>query len=135
MSSREHKILKMAHRASAEALAKQTQDGLYKVFKVLKCGGVAKEIKAGRNVSGNAAYGFRMCVHSRLGPTVNVDTWKFNPMTKRAKEIEQGFVKNINGMLKNGGFKTLPPDIISKLRAKDKSFEQKMKKRRAERKK
>jgi len=129
------RILKMAQKASSEALAKQTQEGLYKVFIELRCGGVAKEIKAGRNVTGNAAYGVRMCVHDKIGPRVNVETLKFIPMTKRAEEIEKKTVAYIDLILKNGGFKPLPSDLISQLRKKDKAFEQKIKKRRAERKK
>ena len=131
----EAKILREAQRIADEALKKQIQVGLAKVFTELSCKGVAKEIKAGRNVSGNAAYGIRMCVHGKLGPRVDPETLKFYPMTAKAKKIEKGMIKYTNLLLKNAKFKPLPSDLVSQLRKKDKAFEQKIRKRRAERKK
>ena len=129
------RILKMAQKAANEALKKQVQVGLSKLFTELSCKAVAKEIKAGRNVTGNVAFGIKMCVHDKVGPTVNVDTLKFNPMTKKAKLMEKKFIKYTNFLLKQGKFKPLPSDLVSKMRKKDKAFEQKIRKRRAERKK
>ena len=129
------RILKMAQKAADEALKKQIQVGLAKVFTELSCKGVAKEIKAGRNVLGNVAYGIRFCVHEKLGPRVDPETLKFSPMTKKAKLMEKKFIKYTNFLLKQGKFKPLPSDLVSKMRKKDKAFEQKIRKRRAERKK
>jgi len=47
-------------------LKKQTQDGLAKVYDAAGCGGVAKEIRAGRNVTKNAEYGIYIAFIQRL---------------------------------------------------------------------
>jgi len=106
---------------------KRIQDGLAEVFSTVSCKGVAKQIKTGKNVSGNAAYGFRMCVHPKLGPTVNVKTGKFYPQTQRNKNRERKMVVLTNKLLKLGGFKQMPKTLISGLRKKDKAFEKRMK--------
>ncbi|MHC3128750.1 MAG: hypothetical protein IBV52_01555 [Candidatus Bathyarchaeota archaeon] len=117
------------------ALKKQTQEGLFKLFNLLSCKGVAKEIKAGRNVTGNVEFGIRMCVHDRFGPRVDVKTMKFYPQTAKSKKIEKKFVNTTNKLLEIGGFRKISPKFLAKLKQKDKAFEQKIKKRRAERKK
>lgn len=123
-------ILRKAKRISAEALKKQTQEGLAKIFSELSCKGVAKEIKAGRNVVGNVEYGLRLCIHDKLGPRVNVETRKFIPMTDRDKEIEEQMVKLMNKALENGGFRKVSPTLIPTLRKKDEEFKQRVESRR-----
>lgn len=123
------KVLKAVEKRLDKKLKKQTQDGLYTVFKELRCGAVARDIKAGRNVTGNSAVGFRLCVHDRLGPRYDPTTGKFSPMTANGKRIEKKFEENINGLLESGGFKPMPSNLIPNLRKKDKAFEQRVKKR------
>lgn len=131
----EAKILREAQRIADEALRKQVQVGLAKVFTEVSCKAVAREIKAGRNVTGNAAYGIRLCVHGKLGPRVDPETLKFYPMTAKAKKIEKGYIKYTNLLLKNAKFKPLPSNLISQMRKKDKAFERRVRKQRAERRK
>lgn len=128
VTKKEATILRRVKKVTKQALKKQTQDGLAKVFTELSCKGVAREIKAGRKVTGNAAFGIRVCVHGKLGPTINVKTGKFSKMTKRAKQIEKDFIKLTNKMLVNGGFKRMPSTLLSGMRKKDRAFERRMKK-------
>lgn len=114
-------------------LRKQTQDGLFEVYKELGCLGVAKEIRAGRNVTGNAEYGIRMCLHEKVGPRVNPDTLEFHPMTNKAMEIEEKFVDRIDKVLENGGFEKMSPSLLSGLRRKDEAFEERIRKLRMNR--
>ena len=110
-------------------LQKQAQDALSTIFKETGCGAIAKEIKAGRNVTGNAAFGIRMCIHNKVAPRYNPTTKKFFPMTKRGKKLEEGIIKTTNLMLENAGFKKMPSNLLSNLRKKDKEFEKRMKRR------
>ena len=109
-------------------LKKQTQDGLAKVYDAAGCGGVAKEIKAGRNVTKNAEYGIHICIHSKTAPRVNPDNMKFFPQTKRGKELEGKFIDKVNEALAGGGFKKMSPSLLSDIRKKDKAFENHIKK-------
>ena len=112
------------------ALKKQVQDGLSTVFDELSCKAVAREIKKGKNVTGNAEFGFRMCVHDKVGPRYDPTKKKFHPMTASSKRLEEKSEKLINAMLKTGGFKEMSPDLIPRLRKGDREFELKIKKRR-----
>ena len=76
-----------------KALQKQAKDALSEVYDQLNCKAIAKEIKAGRNVTGNAAFGIRMCVHEKVGPRYNPTTKKFYPMSAKAKKLEENFVE------------------------------------------
>lgn len=127
------RMLRQVEKVAEQALKKQTQEGLAKIFSQLSCKGVAREIKAGRKVAGNVEFGIRLCVHEKLGPRVNVKTMKFTPMTTKAKKIEKKFVKFANVLLKNGGFRQVSPKLISDLAKKDKAFERKIAKRRKRR--
>ena len=129
------KVLKAIEKRLDKNLKKQTQDGLSEIFKLASCGGVAKEIKAGRNVTGNAAFGIRMCIHPKVGPRVDPTTLKFSPMTKRGKELEERFIDTTNLMLETGGFPRMRSDLLSKLRKGDKEFESEIKARRKKRRK
>ena len=126
-------MLRQLKKASEQALKKQTQEGLAKVFSKLSCKGVAKEIKAGRNVVGNVEYGIRLCLHDKLGPRVNVETMKFTPMSAKSKNIERNFLRLTNKLLKNGGFREISPKLLSDLAKKDKAFERKIAERRKSR--
>lgn len=123
------KVLKVVEKRLDNRLKKQTQDGLATVFKELRCGAIARKIKAGRNVTGNTTMGFRLCVHDRLGPRYDPIKRKFSPMSANGKRIEKKFEENINGLLESGGFKPMPSSLISNLRKKDKAFEKSVKKR------
>ncbi len=122
--------LSRLERTLDKALKRQAQNSLSQIFKEAGCGAIAKEIKAGKNVTGNAAFGIRMCIHNKVAPRYNPTTKKFFPMTKRGKDLEEGFIKTTNLMLENAGFKKMPSNLLSKLRQKDRDFEKQVKKRR-----
>jgi hypothetical protein len=111
------------------SLRKQAQDGLAQIFERLGCHGVAEEIRAGRDITGNVEYGIRHCVHDKVGPRVNVETWEFHQMTANARSLEQRFLENVNKLLKYGGFRTVSPKLLAELRRKDKEFEERIEKR------
>ena len=122
--------LSRLERTLDKALKRQAQNSLSQIFKEAGCGAIAKDIKAGRNVTGNAAFGIRTCIHNKVAPRYNPTTKKFFPMTKRGKELEEEFIKTTNLMLENAGFKKMPSNLLSKLRQKDRDFEKRVKKRR-----
>jgi len=124
------KVLNAVAKRLEKNLKKQVQDGLAVVFTEVGCKAVAREIKAGRNVTGNAEYGIRMCVHPKIGPRYNPSTKKFFPMTAKAKALEKKFVDKTNEMLDTGGFRKLSPNLIPRLMAGDKAFKKETKKRR-----
>lgn len=126
--------LNKLERALDKKLQKQTQEGLSKLYEMLGCSGVAKEIKAGRKVTENAEFGIRICVHDKVAPTVNPETLKFYPQTKRSMELEEKFIDRINKVLENGGFRRMSPSLLSELRKGDRKFENRIKKLRGKRK-
>ena len=130
MRGMSEKVLKAIERRLDKKLQQQTKKGLSTVFKELGCRVVARDIKVGRNVTKNAAFGFRLCLHDKIGPRYDPISGKFFPMTARNKQIEKKFEKNINGMLEYGGYKKMPSNLIPNLRKKDKAFEKRVKKRR-----
>ena len=113
-----------------KSLKKKTRNALSEIFSEASCKAVAREIKAGKNVTGNAAYGIRLCIHNKVGPRYNPTTKKFFPMTKRGKTLEEKFIKTTNLMLENAGYQKMPSNLLSKMREKDKAFEKSVKKRR-----
>ena len=122
--------LKTVKKALDNDLKKTARTGLSQAYKELGMGGVAKEIKAGRNVRGNAEYGVVMGVHNKLGPRYNMETKEFFPMTKRQREMEHKWIDNTNGLLKMAGEKPMnKASLLKKLRAKDREFAKKVKKR------
>ena len=116
-------------------LRKQVQKGLAEVFTLANCKAVGREIKAGRNVTGNAEFGIRMCIHPKSSPRVDPTTLKFYPQSKRGKKLDEQFIEKTNLMLETGGFKQMNPKLLSNLRKKDKKFERDIKARRRKRKK
>ena len=129
------RILRAVEKRLDKKLKKQVQDGLATVFTEVSCKGVAKEIKAGRNVTGNAEFGIRFCVHPKTAPRVDPITLKFTRQSKRGKEMDERFIQLTNNMLETGGFPKMDPNLLSKLRKKDKEFEEEIKKRRKKRRK
>ena len=123
------KLLKAVEKRLNQKLKKQAQDGLSVVYRELGCNAIAREIKAGRKVTGNAEFGIRMCVHPKVGPRFNPTTGKFTPMSARGKRLEEKFVENVDGLLETGGFRKMSPSLIPRLRAKDKAFEKRVKRR------
>ena len=123
------KILKAVEKKLDKALQKQTRDALSEVYKGLSCKAIAREIKAGRNVTGNAEFGVRMCVHPKVGPRYNPSTKKFTPMSTKGRRLEEKFVENVNLLLDNGGYRKMSSNLISRLRAQDRSFRERVKKR------
>ena len=122
--------LKILEKSVDKSLKKQAREGLSTIYKKVGCDAVAREIKADKNVTRNAEYGIRMCVHSKVAPTVDPKTLKFFPQTKKQRDIEKGFVVNVNKLLSNAGYKKMSPSLLSDLRKKDKKFEQSIKLRR-----
>ena len=123
------KILSGIEKRLDKALKKQVQNGLAQVFREVSCGGVAKEIKAGRKVTENAAFGIRMCVHPKVGPRYNPTTKQFYPQTAKGRRLEEAFIKKTNQMLETGGFRKMPSTLLSGLRKKDRAFARRVKKR------
>lgn len=119
----------------ARNLKKQVQKNLAEVFTLANCTAVGREIKAGRNVTGNAEWGIRYCIHQKTAPRVDPSTLKFTRQSKEAKKIDEKFIKITNDMLETGGFPKLPPDLLSSMRKKDKEFEREIVARRKKRRK
>jgi len=105
----------------------QVRRGLANIFDALSCKGVAKEIKTGRNVKENVRFGIRMCVHDKLGPTVDVKTMKFYPQSKKEKVLENKFIDKTNKLLNLGGYGELT-GIKEQLRKKDAQFRRRVQK-------
>ena len=119
----------------ARNLKKQVQKNLAEVFTLANCTAVGREIKAGRNVTGNAEWGIRYCIHQKTAPRVDPSTLEFTPQSKKAKKIDEKFIKITNDMLETGGFPKLPPDLLSSRRKKDKEFEREIAARKKKRRK
>lgn len=125
-------VLSAIEKRLAKNLKKQVQTGLAEVFSLANCKAVAREIKAGRNVTGNAEFGIRNCIHPKTAPRVDPTTLKFTPQSKRAKELDEKFIEKTNLMLETGGFPKMSPNLLSNIRKKDKEFEEEIKARKRE---
>ncbi len=123
-------VLSAVEKRLAENLRKQVQSNLGEVFEFAGCTAVGREIKAGRNVTGNAEYGIRMCIHPKSGPRVDPTTLKFTRQSKKGRELDEKFVEKTNMMLETGGFSKMSATLLSDLRKKDKEFEQEVAARR-----
>lgn len=122
--------IKTLEKSVDKSLKKQTKEGLSTIYKKMGCDTVAREIKAGKNVTRNAEYGIRICVHPKVAATVDPKTLKFSPQTKKQRDIEKKFVGNVNKLLSNAGYKKMSPSLLSDLKKKDKKFEESIKLRR-----
>jgi len=129
------KVLSAIEKRLAKNLRKQVQKNLGEVFEYASCKAVGREIKAGRNVTGNAEFGIRTCIHPKSGPRVDPTTLKFTPQSKRGKELDEQFIEKTNLMLETGGFRKMNPKLLSNMRKKDKEFEREIAARRKKRKK
>jgi len=129
------KVLKAVATRLERNLRKQVQKGLAEVFELSNCTAVGREIRAGRNVTGNAEWGIRYCIHQKTSPRVDPSTLEFTPQSKEAKILDEKFIKLTNDMLETGGFSRLPSDLLSSMRKKDKEFEREIKMRRRKRRK
>ena len=123
------KLLKAVEKRFDKKLRKQAQDGLAEVFSQLSCKAIAREIKAGRKVTGNAELGVRICVHPKVGPRFNPTTGKFTPMSAKGKRLEEKFIENVDGLLESGGFRKMSSNLIPRLRKKDRAFKERVKRR------
>jgi len=123
------KLLKAVEKRFDKKLRKQAQDALSEVYSELGCKGIAREIKAGRKVTGNAEFGIRMCVHPKVGPRFNPTTGKFTPMSARGRRLEEKFIENVDGLLESGGFRKMSSNLIPRLRKKDREFRERVKRR------
>ncbi len=129
LSRTEERELGRIEKKLDKALKRQAQDALSTIFKEAGCGAIAKEIKAGRNVTGNAAFGIRMCIHNKVAPRYDPTTKKFYPMTRRGKKLEENFIRTTNLLLENAKFKKMPSNLLSNLRKKDRAFRERVKRR------
>lgn len=110
-------------------LKKKWLNGLAKTFDIFGYKTVAREIKAGRNVRGNALYGINMA-HDRFGPRYDLENKKFLPQTKAMKEKEHRFVVLVNKALEGAGELAINTTVIFKtFREKDKKFQERVKNR------
>jgi len=128
------KILDAVAKRLEKNLRKQVQKGLAEVFELANCTAVGREIRAGRNVTGNAEWGIRYCIHSKTAPRVDPSTLEFTRQPKKAKELDEKFIKLTNDMLETGGFPKLPSDLLSSMRKKDREFEREISERRRKKK-
>jgi len=122
-------VLKKIEKRLDKKLAEQTRNSVAQLYTELGCKGIAQEIKAGRNVTGNAEYGIRTCVHDKVGPRYDPISKQFSPQTKRGREIEHSFIKNMNLLLAQGGYKEMSPQLLQNIRKKDRAFEKQVRKR------
>lgn len=128
-------VLSAVEARLAMNLRKQVQKNLGEVFELTGCTAVGREIKAGRNVTENAEFGIRVCVHPKSGPRVDPTTLKFTRQSKRGRELDEKFIKLTNEMLETGGFPLMDPDLLLNMRKRDKEFEQDVAARRRKRQK
>jgi len=129
LTKAQRKTLADVQKSCDKKIKKQVQEGLGKVFNQFGYRGVANEIKHGRNVRGNVEFGLRF-IHDKIGPRVNVDTYKVTPMSKTAKRRERKMFNLFNKLLKQGGYKPISPALLQKFRKGDMAFKRKMAKRR-----
>jgi len=114
-------------------LRKQVQKGLAEVFELANCKAVGREIRAGRNVTGNAEFGIRVCIHPKSGPRVDPKTLRFYPQSKKGKRLDEQFIEKTNLMLETGGFPQMSPTLLSSMRKKDREFAREISERRRKR--
>jgi len=124
------KVLTAVANRLEKKLRKQSQKALAEVFTETGCKAVGREIKAGRNVTGNAEFGIRVCVHPKIGPRYDPTTGKFTPMSARGKHLLEQFVSKTNYLLETGGFRRMSPNLIPNLRKKDRAFKKEVRRRR-----
>lgn len=124
------KVLSAIEKRLQKNLQKQIQKNLAEVFDYASCKAVAREIKAGRNVTGNAEWGIRYCILTKTAPRVDPSTLKFYPRTKKGKQLGEKFVKLTNDMLETGGFPKMNPKLLSSTWKEDKAFERDIARRR-----
>lgn len=109
----------------------RNQRALADVYDEVGAKGVASQIRQGKEVRANVEYGFIHTVHDKIGPRYNVETKKVVPQTKKAREIEHGWIDNVNILLKNSGEKPLDKAaLLKKIRSEDRAWEKKLKNRR-----
>jgi len=128
-------VLSAVEKRLARNLRTQVQNGLAEVFSLASCKAVGREIKAGRNITKNAEFGIRTCIHPKTGPRVDPKTLKFSPQSKRGRELDEKIIKKTNEMLETGGFPQMSSTLLSNLRKQDKEFEEEIKARKRERRK
>jgi len=124
------KVLEAVATRLEKNLRKQVQKGLAEVFELANCTAVGREIRAGKNVTGNAEWGIRYCIHQKTAPRVDPSTLKFTRQSKEARGLDEKFIKLTNDMLETGGFPRLPSDLLSSMRKKDREFEREISERR-----
>lgn len=131
--STSEKILEAVATRLEKNLRKQVLSGLAEVFSLASCTAVGREIKAGRNVTGNAEWGIRYCIHKKTAPRVDPTTLEFTPQSKEAMVLDEKFIKLTNDMLETGGFPKMSPTLLSDMRKKDREFEREIEARRRKR--
>jgi hypothetical protein len=129
LTKSDQKKLKDIKDLMAKEIKLKCVNGLAKTFDIFGYKAVAREIKAGRNVRGNAIYGVNMA-HDRFGPHYDLENKKFLPQTKAMREKEHRFVFLVNKALDGAGEMPIPTaQLFTKFREKDKAFQERVKNR------
>jgi hypothetical protein len=129
LTKSDQKKLKGIENLMSKELKLKWLNGLAKTFDVFGFKAVAREIKAGHNVRGNALYGINMA-HDRFGPHYDLEKKKFIPQTKSMREKEHRFVSLVNKALEGAGETRInTADIFVKFRVKDREFQERVKNR------
>jgi hypothetical protein len=127
LTKTDQKKLKSVEKALDKDIKQQYRDGLAKTFDVIGLKGIAREIKAGRNVRSNVILGIQT-LHS--GPRYDLSTKEVVPQSKRSRELEHKLISKLNeGLVRAGETPFIKENIIKALREKDRASEKRMRDR------
>ena len=127
LTKTDQKKLKSVEKALDKDIKLRYLEGLSKVFAIAGLRGIAREIKAGRNVRGNTILGLQT-IHR--GPTINLETKEVFPQSKKSRELEHKFISAVAVALKHSGEGSLDKEaVIRAFRAKDRAAEKRMRDR------
>mgnify|MGYP001216052783 CR=1 FL=1 len=127
LTKTDQKKLKSVEKALDKDIKLKYREGLSKTFGVFGLKGIAREIKAGRNVRSNVILGVQT-VHG--GPRYNLDTKEVTPQSKKSRELEHKLIYKLSEGLVLAGESPLNKEaVIKALRAKDRAAEKRMRDR------
>jgi len=127
LTKTDQKKLKSVEKALDKDIKLQYREGLAKTFKSVGYTGIAREIKAGRNVRGNVILGLQG-MHS--GPRYDSDAKEIVPQSKKSRELEHKLVSKLSEALVLAGESPLNKEaVIKAFRVKDRAFEKRMRSR------
>jgi len=127
LTKTDQKKLKSVEKALDKDIKLKYREGLAKTFRVFGYTGIAREIKAGRNVRGNVILGVQG-IHK--GPRYDMDTKEIIPQNKKSRELEHKLISKLSEGLVLAGEAPLNKEaIIKAFRVKDRAFEKRMRDR------